>query len=156
MVPGSCNIMMRTALLKGGIPVRRARFEERLDAVIDQALHRLHKRMKWAYFRGELREYLMRIGLAVDTDGDLDVARFREIREEAGKLMTTKIQRARRKGYLKDYLRKINMMDILLASHHIRTVKLKAVPSPRRESHGRELSLPEGDDFIVRRFTVVK
>ena len=136
--------------------VKRARFNERLDVVIDEALRRLYKRMKWAYFRGELHEYLARIGLPMERKGELDVSRFREMQESAGRLMAEKIQRARRKGYLKDYLRKINMMDILLASHHIRTVKLKAVPSQRMGSAGKDEDWSKRDEFIVRRFTVVK
>lgn len=136
--------------------MKRARFDERLDVVIEEALRRLYKRMKWAYFRGELREYLLRIGLPVDTEHSLDVRQFREIQAEAGRLMTTKIQRARKKGYLKDYLRKINMMDILMNYHHIRTVKLRAVPAPYVDPSMRERALSERDEFIVRRFTVVK
>ena len=134
--------------------MRRARFEKRLDAVIEQALKRLHKRMRWAYFRGELREYLARIGLAVDMEVDLGLGKFREVQEKAGQLMTSKIQRARQKGYLKDYLRKINMMDILVGSHHIRTVSLRAVPQAGNAV--KKDFLPAKEDFVVRKFTVVK
>ena len=136
--------------------MKRARFDERLDVVIEEALRRLYKRMKWAYFRGELREYLMRIDLPVDMESLPDVKRFREIQVKAGQLMTTKIHRARKKGYLKDYLRKINMMDILMNYHHIRTVKLRAVPLPYVDPATQEKSLSGNDDFVVRRFTVVK
>ena len=137
--------------------VRRPRFHERLDTVIEQALQRLHKRMRLAFFRGELREYLLRIGLAVNVDGNLDAGRFREIQEEAGKLMARKIQRARKNGYLKDYLRKVNMLDILLSSHHIRTVKLRAVPAPGSGSAGKkEKQSADGNVFIARRLTWVK
>ena len=137
--------------------VRRPRFHERLDTVIEQALQRLHKRMRLAFFRGELREYLLRIGLAVNVDGNLDAGRFREIQEEAGKLMARKIQRARKNGYLKDYLRKVNMLDILLSSHHIRTVKLRAVPAPGSGSAGKkEKQSADGNVFIARRLTLVK
>ncbi len=136
--------------------MKRARFDERLDAVIEQALKRLYKRMKWAYFRGELREYLARIGLATVMEKEPDAGNFQEIQKEAGNLLKMKIQWARKKGYLKDYLRKVNMMDILLGSHHIRTVTLKAVPLPQVEAAAKERSLPDGEDFIVRRFTLVK
>ena len=137
--------------------VRRPRFHERLDTVIEQALQRLHKRMRLAFFRGELREYLLRIGLAVNVDGNLDAGRFREIQEEAGKLMARKIQRARKNGYLKDYLRQVNMLDILLSSHHIRTVKLRAVQAPGSGSAGnKEKQSADGNVFIARRLTLVK
>ncbi len=136
--------------------MKRARFDERLDAVIEQALKRLYKRMKWAYFRGELREYLARIGLATVMEKELDAGNFQEIQEAAGNLLKMKIQRARKKGYLKDYLRKVNMMDILLGAHRIRTVTLRALPLPRVETAVREQSLTDGEDFIVRRFTLVK
>ena len=113
--------------------------------------------MRLAFFRGELREYLLRIGLAVNVDGNLDAGRFREIQEEAGKLMARKIQRARKNGYLKDYLRKVNMLDILLSSHHIRTVKLRAVPAPGSGSAGKkEKQSADGNVFIARRLTLVK
>lgn len=136
--------------------MKRARFDERLDAVIEQALKRLYKRMKWAYFRGELREYLARIGLAAVMEKELDAGNFQEIQEAAGNLLKMKIQRARKKGYLKDYLRKVNMMDILLGAHRIRTVTLRALPLPRVETAVREQSLTDGEEFIVRRFTLVK
>lgn len=149
--------MIRICTGKEGLRVKRPRFHERLDAVIEQALQRLYKRMRLAYFRGELHEYLLRIGLAVNMDGNLDVGRFREIQEEAGKLMAKKIQRARKNGYLKDYLRKVNMLDILLSSHHIRTVKLRAVPAPRTGAVGKKEGRTAGkEDFIARRLTLVK
>ena len=136
--------------------MRRARFDERLDAVIEQALKRLYKRMKWAYFRGELHEYLARIGLATVMKEKIDTGDLRELLTEAGALMTKGIRRARKMGYLKDYLRRINMLDILLGSHHIQTVTLRAVPLPRTTPPRTERRLETEEGFTAPRLTLVK
>ena len=108
--------------------MRKARFDERLDIVIAEALKRLSDRMQLAYLRGDLPGYLMRIGLLdalpegvlTETDFSVTVKRLQGI-------VALRIKRARQKGYLKDYLRQINMTDLLLAKKRVRTMRLRTV-----------------------------
>lgn len=114
--------------------LKKARFEERLDGVIAEAVKRLSGRMKTAYFRGELLEYLKRIGLAAALASEIEDGEFKIIRSGAKKILEERIKRARQKGYLKDYLKQLNMMDILMDTRRIRTVHLWAVPNAKEKT----------------------
>ena len=108
--------------------MRKARFDERLNVVIAEALKRLANRMRLAYFRGDLTGYLTRIGLSDALPNMPDeTAEFSAAVKKVQGILARRIKRARQKGYLKDYLRQINMMDLLLFKKRIRTVRLWAI-----------------------------
>ena len=110
------------------IVVKNARFDERLQGIIVEALHRLQHRMERAYFRGDLKDYLDRIGLLTELEQELDNQNFQTLRVNAQRLLRKKICRARNKGYLKDYMRRLNMVDLLMAKKRVRTIHLWTVP----------------------------
>ncbi len=90
------------------------RFNEKLECVIQRALRRLHGRMKYAYLRGELKNYLDKVGLDVRAEEPSDMAGFHKLWETVGVLMTKNIKHARKMGYLRDYMRRIDMSDIIM------------------------------------------
>jgi len=96
--------------------MKKTKFESRLDNIRGRANLRLVKRMKHADGMGTLKEYLERIGLAAEleekyADKEYDAV---EVMASAEELLDQRISRARQKGYLKDYLSYVNMLDILL------------------------------------------
>ena len=104
-----------------------ARFDERLDSVIDEALKRLSDRMQLAYFRGDLSGYLMRIGLADALPNQPKSTELPAAVKKVQGILARRIRRARQKGYLKDYLRQINMVDLLILKKRVRTLRLWAL-----------------------------
>ena len=111
--------------------MRKARFDERLDIVIANALDRLANRMRLAFFRDDLTEYLTRIGLADALPTLPATADFPTAVKKVQGILARRIRRARQKGYLKDYLRQINMTDLLLFKRRVRTFKLWNADKPR-------------------------
>ena len=88
--------------------------DERLDSIIVRAAIRLQERMRLAYFRGNLASYLGRISLAEHLDpAVLERGSLLDVQDEAAVLLAQKIRQARKSGYLKDYLKQINMLELL-------------------------------------------
>ena len=73
---------MRTYLGKGGELLKGMRFNEKLECVIQRALRRLHGRMKYAYLRGELKNYLDKIAPKKD-----DAKQAKELAEKNNALL---------------------------------------------------------------------
>ncbi len=89
-------------------------FEERLDGILTRAALRLQERMRLAYFRGELIDYLGKLGLKEEIDeAILERESLLELQDEAVLVLARKIRYARKQGYLKDYLKQVNMLEIL-------------------------------------------
>ena len=89
--------------------MRHINFDERLDGIMARAVIRLQERMQLAYNRGRLREYLERIDFANDIDPKtIDSGSLIELQDQAVVLLAVKMRRARRAGYLKDFLKQIN------------------------------------------------
>ena len=88
-------------------------FEARLDDINRRAIKRLHERMRWAYSRRRLDDYLAQIGFAYEGAQNLERAELVRLSQKLAVLLASRIRHARKKGYLKDYLRFINMQDLL-------------------------------------------
>ena len=115
-------------------------FEERLDAILTRAALRLQERMRLAYFRGELIDYLGKLGLKEDIDEEI-LAResLLELQDEAVLVLARKIRYARKQGYLKDYLRQVNMLEILYLEREREAVGKKRLKSaPKLQITARE------------------
>ena len=132
----------------------KARFNERIIGVVAEAARRLTYRMKRAYFRGELPEYLERIGLAKELPEEISEGDFKYIHKQAQSVLERNIRQAVRNGYLKDYLSRVNMMDILLSKRRIRTVHLWAVPNSSEGAAKEKIS--DGNDYLKPILRVVK
>ncbi len=100
--------------------MRHINFDERLDGIMARAVIRLQERMQLAYNRGRLREYLERIDFANDIDPKtIDSGSLIELQDQAVVLLAVKMRRARRAGYLKDFLKQINMLELLMKEKDI-------------------------------------
>lgn len=89
-------------------------FNGRLDSLLVRAAMRLQERMRLAYFRGNLSAYLERTGLAVHINKDrLRRGSLLELQDEAAVALAMKLREAYRHGYLKDFLKQINMLELL-------------------------------------------
>ncbi len=137
-------------------------FEERLDGILTRAALRLQERMRLAYFRGELIDYLGKLGLKEEIDEDI-LAResLLELQDEAVLVLAGKIRYARKNGYLKDYLKQINMLEILyMEKERERSGKgrLKAVPKAHMVARENRDSAQAVQDRELRlqRFRVIK
>ena len=137
-------------------------FEERLDGILTRAALRLQERMRLAYFRGNLMEYLEKLGLKEEIDGEV-LAResLLELQDEAVLVLARKIRYARKQGYLKDYLKKINMLEILCLEKE-RGAKggsrLKSMPKAHLVARENRDSAQAAQDRELRlqRFRVIK
>lgn len=137
-------------------------FEERLDGILTRAALRLQERMRLAYFRGNLMEYLEKLGLKEEIDGEV-LAResLLELQDEAVLVLARKIRYARKQGYLKDYLKKINMLEILYLEKE-RGAKggsrLKSMPKVHLVARENRDSAQAAQDRELRlqRFRVIK
>lgn len=101
--------------MEEGARMKQGRFDERLDEIMVRAAMRLQERMRLAYFRGNLTGYLERIGLA----GEIEPERLKrgsllELQDEAAIIMAAKIRQARSKGYLKEWMKTLNMQELLV------------------------------------------
>ena len=110
-------------------------FEERLDGILTRAALRLQERMRLAYFRGNLIEYLEKLGLKEEIDEEI-LAResLLELQDEAVLVLARKIRYARKGGFLKDYLKQVNMLEILYLQKE-KQAKGKAGLSPAPKLH---------------------
>ncbi|MBQ1866677.1 MULTISPECIES: hypothetical protein [Selenomonas] len=89
-------------------------FDERLDGILVRAAIRLQERMRLAYSRGNLSAYLNRIGLGKLLEPSLlERGSLLELQDEAAIAMARAIRKARLRGYLKDFLEQINMLELL-------------------------------------------
>jgi hypothetical protein len=105
--------------------MKHTSFDERLDGILVRAAIRLQERMRLAYFRGNLPSYLNRIGLGKFMDSStLERGSLLELQDQAVVQLASQIRKARAKGYLKDLLEKLNMLELLHDDRHIRTVPL--------------------------------
>ena len=129
-----------------------AGFDDRLDGIMTRAAIRLQERMRLAYFRGNLTEYLTKIGLAEELEEDLlNKGSLLEIQDEAAVVLAVKIRRARKVGYLKDMLKQFNMLELLYREKDKRIRKTeikKQLAMPYREETGLHvgLRLVEGEN----------
>lgn len=130
----------------------QAGFDDRLDGILARAAIRLQERMRLAYFRGNLTDYLTRIGLAEALDGELlRKGSLLEIQDEAAVLLALKIRRARKAGYLKDMLKQLNMLELLYRDkdRNARKANIKKMQTlgPREKARPqRSLHLVEGEN----------
>ena len=109
--------------------------DERLDSIIVRAAIRLQERMRLAYFRGNLVSYLGRISLAEHLDpAVLERGSLLDVQDEAAVLLAQKLRQARKGGYLKDYLKQLNMLE-LLCKEQERRVKPTNPGGQRRQEH---------------------
>ncbi|SFT54358.1 hypothetical protein SAMN02910356_01023 [Selenomonas sp. GACV-9] len=105
--------------------MKHASFDERLDGILVRAAIRLQERMRLAYFRGNLTSYLNRVGLGKFIDSSLlERGSLLELQDQAAVQLASQIRNARAKGYLKDLLEKLNMLELLHDDKHIRMVSL--------------------------------
>lgn len=99
---------------KGCVPMRHTDFDGRLDGIMVRAAVRLHERMAFAFARGNLADYLRKIGMAEELGlGPQRNANLAKIEDAAILLLAQKIRWARKSGALKSYLRQINMLELL-------------------------------------------
>ncbi len=134
--------------------LKHGSFEERLDGILTRAALRLQERMRLAYFRGELIDYL--------GNGEI-LAResLLELQDEAVLVLARKIRYARKQGYLKDYLRQVNMLEILyLEQQKKAAVKPALHPVPTHHMVARENRDPaqvaQERELRLQRFRVIK
>ncbi len=93
--------------------MKHAGFEERLDSIMVRGAIRLQERMRLAYFRGNLASYLERIGLAEGLEPLLQRGSLLDVQDEAVVLLASKIRQARKSGCLKEFLKQVNMLELL-------------------------------------------
>lgn len=137
-------------------------FEERLDGILTRAALRLQERMRLAYFRGNLIEYLGILGLKEEIDEDI-LAResLLELQDEAVLVLARKIRYARKQGYLKDYLKQVNMLEILYLEKEKqdgRKAGLKPVPKVHmvaRENRD-SAQIARDREMRLQRFKLIK
>lgn len=142
--------------------LRHGGFEEKLDGILTRAALRLQERMRLAYFRGELVEYLGKLGLKDEIDESI-LAResLLELQDEAVLVLARKIRYARKRGYLKDYLKQVNMLEILYMEkerHVDGKAKLRSVPAIHVvERENRDSAQAAQDkELRLQRFKVIK
>ena len=142
--------------------LKHGSFEERLDGILTRAALRLQERMRLAYFRGELIDYLGKLGLKEEIDGEI-LAResLLELQDEAVLVLARKIRYARKQGYLKDYLRQVNMLEILyLEQQKKAAVKPALRPLPTHHMVAKENRDPaqvaQDRELRLQRFRVIK
>lgn len=100
-------------------------FDERLDEILVRAAIRLQERMRLAYFRGNLQAYLNRIGLGRFMDSSsLARGSLLELQDQAAVVLAGQLRKARAKGYLKDLLEQLNMLELLCDTRHVHSVSL--------------------------------
>jgi len=115
--------------------VKHTGLDERLDSIIVRAAIRLQERMRLAYFRGNLASYLGRISLAEHLDpAVLERGSLLDVQDEAAVLLAQKLRQARKGGYLKDYLKQLNMLE-LLCKEQERRVEPTNPGGQRRQEH---------------------
>lgn len=89
-------------------------FDERLDGILVRAAIRLQERMRLAYFRGNLSAYLNRIGLGKFLEPSLlERGSLLELQDKTVVALAGAIRKARARGYLKDFLEQLNMLELL-------------------------------------------
>lgn len=93
--------------------MKHAGFEERLDSIMVRGAIRLQERMRLAYFRGNLASYLERIGLSEGLEPLLQRGSLLDVQDEAVVLLASKIRQARKSGCLKEFLKQVNMLELL-------------------------------------------
>ena len=93
--------------------MKHAGFDERLDSIMVRGAIRLQERMRLAYFRGNLASYLERIGLAEGLEPLLQRGSLLDVQDEAVVLLARKIRQARKSGCLKEFLKQVNMLELL-------------------------------------------
>lgn len=147
---------------RGVLCLKHSGFEERLDGILTRAALRLQERMRLAYFRGELIPYLEKLGLRDEIDGEI-LAResLLELQDEAVLVLAKKIRYARKQGYLKDYLRQVNMLEILYLEKEREKggkSRLKSVPNVHMVARENRDSAQAAQDkeLKLQRFRVVK
>lgn len=107
-------------------------FDERLDGILARAAIRLQERMRLAYFRGNLASYLARIGLADYMDSErLKTGSLLELQDEAAVVLAACLRQSRKKGYLKDFLKQLNMLELLTEDKHLTTVNVHITRRPK-------------------------
>ena len=143
-------------------------FDERLDGILVRAAIRLQERMRLAYTRGNLSAYLNRIGLGKLLEPSL-LARgsLLELQDEAAIALAKSIRKARLRGYLKDFLGQMNMLELLehgkeenvqksLRNHEYKVKKkksyLKMVEGENKRSAMSEAEKKE----LLKNFKVIK
>lgn len=136
-------------------------FEERLDGILSRAVLRLQERMRLAYFRGDLIEYLGKLGLKDEIDEEI-LAResLLELQDEAVLALVKKIRYARKQGYLRAYLEQVNMLELLyLEKERERGSKrLRSVPR-RHGAEGEKKASEQADrerELRLQRFKLIK
>lgn len=143
--------------------MKHAGFDERLDGIMVRAAIRLQERMRLAYFRGNLAAYLGRVGLADDLDSGL-LARgsLLDVQDEAVVLLAKKIRQARRSGCLKEFLKQVNMLELLYKDQE-RHVKPTGLNRAARHKQGQvavenRVSAESAREKALKlsRFTLVK
>lgn len=138
--------------------MKHAGFDERLDGIMVRAAIRLQERMARAFSRGKLLEYLKKVGLA----DELGIRLLRhvkpqEIQDRAVTLLAEKIRYARKGGFLKDFLERINMLELLGQGAQKPSRTAKVVELRMIEGDGGEGRVsPEEHAARKRRLTVVK
>ena len=142
--------------------LKHGSFEERLDGILTRAALRLQERMRLAYFRGELIDYLGKLGLKEEIDGEI-LAResLLELQDEAVLVLARKIRYARKQGYLKDYLRQVNMLEILYIEQQKKAVAKPALrPVPTSHVVAKEnrdsAQAVQDRELRLQRFRVIK
>ena len=144
--------------------MKHAGFDERLDGIIVRAAIRLQERMRLAYFRGNLAAYLERISLADDLDpGVLERGSLLDVQDEAAVLLASKIRQARKGGYLKDFLKQVNMQELLYNNQerHVKPTGLGQGTQHRRMhlvagENKDSAESSKGKVLQLSRFTVIK
>lgn len=118
--------------------MKRSSMDERLDAILVRAAMRLEERMRLAYFRGNLSNYLERIGLArYISDEKLIKGSLLDLQDDAALAMAYVLRKARNHGYIKEALDKLNMAELLQNETRIRTV----LPSSKRQPKVKKVRL---------------
>ena len=134
-------------LMEEVVGMRKAGFDDRLDGILAWAAIRLQERMRLAYFRGNLPEYMERIGLARDLEPELiSKGSLLEIQDEAVVLLANKIRYARRAGYLKDFLEQVNMLELLCRERERQEKKARQDKHQNCQSAQSRLRLVEGEN----------
>lgn len=123
-------------------------FDERLDGILVRAAIRLQERMRLAYFRGNLSAYLNRIGLGKYLEPSLlERGSLLELQDKTAVALAGAIRKARAKGYLKDFLEQINMLELLDGGGNEKKSHKPSVGNERKQTRKKTcLKMVEGEN----------
>lgn len=140
---------------RGDGAMKGKRFDKRLDGILRAARVRLMERLRFAFFRGRAEEYLGEIHLASGLQSELANGKLLPLEKAAADLLETRICLARRKGYLRNYLAEVHMLDLLMRHQHIQTMHwgrpaLSLVGAANKEAAAAAPKNPEDAERVHR------